>query len=94
MKYLRYACVMVAVMGLMLSCNKAPKDMTPEDFLKIDNEILNTDLTPEAKEAVTKKYDYSLKQFEDFAQRVEKDPELKAKIGEMRLQKMQGVGRE
>ncbi len=79
-------------MGLMLSCSKSPKEMTPADFLKIENEILTTDLTPESKEVIAKKYDYSLKQFEDFAQRVEKDPELKAKIGEMRLQKIQGGG--
>ncbi len=91
MNYLKVFIAIMLCSALVVSCKPASRDMTPEDFLKIENEILSTDLTPESKEAVTKKYNYTLKQFEDFAQKVETDPALKAKVGEIRLQKMEGI---
>jgi hypothetical protein len=70
---------------LFVSCKPGEKTMTPEDFLKIDTEILSTDLTLESKESVAKKYGYTLKQYNDYEEQVEKDATLKTKIGEIRL---------
>ncbi len=90
MKYVPFLIAVMTVTVLTLCCSPSHKTMTPEKFLKIENEILSTDLTPEAKEAVLKKYNFTLKEFEDYAQKVESDPELKAKVGEARLKKIQG----
>ena len=79
--------VIILVAGLFVfSCKPfGPKTMTPEDFLKIENEYLNTDLPIESKEAVAKKYGYTLKDYTDFEDKLEKDPSIKKKIGEIRL---------
>jgi hypothetical protein len=69
----------------MVSCKPSAKEMTPEDFIKIENEVLSTDNTPEAKERVAEKYGYTLEQYTDFENQVETDPELKNKLGELRL---------
>jgi hypothetical protein len=68
---------------LLVACK--PKLMTPEDFIKIENEVLSTDLKPESKEAIAKKYGFTYKQYADFEESLEKDPELKTKVGEIRL---------
>ncbi len=81
----------VAILALLIACTPSAKKITPELFLQIENEILNTDLTPESKEKIVKKYNITLKQYEEYAQKVESDPALKAKMGEVRLQKMQGI---
>jgi hypothetical protein len=90
MKYCKVLFVLVVLSSLIVSCKPASKDLTPEVFLQIENEILGTDLTPEAKETVVKKYNFTLPEFEAYSQKVESDPVLKAKVGEVRLRKMQG----
>lgn len=76
--------VLVAAI-FFVSCKPAEKAMTAEEFLKIENEVLATDLKPESKEAVVKKYGYTLKVYTDFEEKIEKDAELKKKVGEIRL---------
>jgi hypothetical protein len=69
----------------IVSCKMSDKAMTADDFLKIQIEYLNSDLRVETKEAIAKKYGYTLKVFTDFEEKVEKDPALKKQIGEMML---------
>ncbi len=69
----------------VVSCKMSDKAMTADDFLKIQIEYLNSDLKIETKEAIAKKYGYTLKAFADFEEKVEKDPALKKQIGEMML---------
>lgn len=90
MRYARLLLIVLVAVALATSCAKKSGEMTPEEFLKIEGEVFETDLTPESKEAIVKKYNYTLKQYEDYAQKVESDPELKAKVGEARLKKIQG----
>jgi hypothetical protein len=94
MKYVLCGGTALLLFCLLMSCKPAQKEMTPELFLTIENEILATDLTPESKEAVLKKYNLTLKQFEDYAQKVENDPALKEQIGEIRLKKIEGYSEE
>ncbi len=84
MKYLRIFVVVLLAASFIVSCKPA-KEMTPEDFLNIENKILTTDLTPESKEAVAKEFGFTLEQYKDFEEKVETDLELKAKVGELRL---------
>ncbi len=83
MKFTKILLGILLSAGIFVSCK--PKTMTPEDFIKIENEVLNTDLKPESKEAIAKKYGFTLQQYSEFEQKVESDPDLKAKVGEIRL---------
>lgn len=94
MRYLLFGGTALLLLCLLMSCKPAQKEMTPELFLTIENEILATDLTPESKETVLKNYNLTLKQFEDYAQKVESDPALKEQIGEIRLKKIEGYSEE
>jgi hypothetical protein len=85
MNFLKVFLSIITASLLIISCKPGEKTMTPEDFLKIDTEILSTDLTLESKEAVAKKYGYTFKQYNDYEELVEKDAALKTKIGEIRL---------
>lgn len=89
MKYIKLAVIVLLASALVVSCKPA-KDLSPEEFIKMENEVLSTDLTPESKEAVAKKYGYSLKQYDDYADKIAKDPAMKAKVGEIRLKIQQG----
>lgn len=90
MKQLRALIILPLLAVLFVISCKDSKKMTPEDFLQIQNEIFSTDLTPEAKENIAKKYGYTLKQYRDFEENLENDPELKAKVGEIRLNMEKG----
>ena len=78
--------LIILIAGIfVVSCKMSDKALTPEDFLKIQIEYLNSDLKPESKEAIAKKFGYTLKAFTDFEEKVEKDPILKKQIGELML---------
>lgn len=85
MKVVSVISVVLIIALSVISCKKEMKVMTPEDFLKIENEVLNSDLTPESKEKISEKFGYTLKQYEEFEKRVEAEPELKKEVGEARL---------
>ncbi len=87
MKYLRLLAIAIMVCALMVSCGKKKGEMTVEDFSKIEMETITTDMKPETIETVAKKYGYTLKQYKDFEEKVQQDPKLQEKLGEIRLQK-------
>jgi hypothetical protein len=78
--------LIILIAGIfVVSCKMSDKAITAEDFLKIQIEYLNSDLKIETKEAIAKKYGYTLKTFTDFEEKVDKDPALKKQIGELML---------
>ncbi len=82
--------VFIAIITLAFftfSCQPKKKAMTMEDYVKIDIEMTSTDMKPESKEKVVKKYGYTLDQFNEFAKKVEADPKLIEKRGELMLKK-------
>ncbi len=85
MNFLKALLIIITAALFIISCKPSEKVMTAEDFLKIDTEILSTDLTLESKEKVAEKYGFTLKQYNDFEEKVEKDTALKTKVGEIRL---------
>jgi len=70
---------------IAFSCSAKKKDMSMEDFIKIDIEIAGSDEKPETKSVITKKYGYTFEQYDEFAKKVENDPKLKEKRGEVHL---------
>jgi hypothetical protein len=85
MKFFKAACIIFIAVIMAASCKQSPKEITPELFLEIENKILSTDLTPSAKEEILDKYGLTLKDYTDYEEKIESDPEVKAKMGEIRL---------
>ncbi len=76
------------IIALSLSaCTQKKKEMTVQDFAKIDMEVVKTDTTPESKKKIAEKYGYTLEQYEAFAEKAEKDPTILEKLGEISLEK-------
>jgi hypothetical protein len=84
--------ILIAVI-FVVSCSMSEKAMTPEDFLKIEVEYINSDQSVGAKEAIAKKYGYTLKGYTDFEEKVEKDPNLKKTLGELMLNQQKKGGK-
>jgi hypothetical protein len=61
--------------------------MSLEDYAKIENEINipNPEMDKQKVEQAAKNYGYTYKQYKDMFDKVEKDPGLKEKLGEIRL---------
>ncbi len=89
MKNALFIVIMLVIAISISSCKMTGREMTPQDFLKIEDEIATTDLTPEAKEKVTKKYGYSLEQYQSFEEKVRSDKKLQEELGEIRLKSKQ-----
>ena len=67
-----------------VSC-ASKKEMTPEDFIKIQTEFLSTDMSDEAKSKAAQKFGFTADQYNSFEEKVESDIQLKTKVGEIRL---------
>lgn len=85
MKLIKLFAVILCVSALVVSCKPKAKDMTIEDYSKIDMEVTATDMKPESIETIAKKYGYTLDQYKKFSEKVEKDQKLQEKLGEIRL---------
>jgi hypothetical protein len=67
-------------------CTKpAPAQITPEIFIGIQNELLSSDQSDAAKETAAKKFGFTAKDYDEFDKKIESNPDLKAKVGEIRL---------
>ena len=87
MRFLKIALIVALASVLAVSC-KMKKEMPLDDYAKIEIEINlpNPDIDKVKVEEVAKKYGYTYQQYKDMFDKVEKDPKLKEKLGEMRLQ--------
>jgi hypothetical protein len=79
MRIIRIVLAVVLVSTLAVSCSKK-KEMTMEDFVKIDLQITPTMEDVEI-ERITEKYGYTARQYKEFAEMVEKDPKLQEQRG-------------
>lgn len=75
----------------LFACTQKKKEMTVQDFAKIDMEVVKTDTTPESKKKIAEKYGYTLEQYEAFAEKAEKDPTILEKLGEISLEKQKKI---
>ena len=76
---------LVAVLSLAFASCASKKEMTPEDFIKIQTEFLSTDMSDEAKSKAAQKFGFTADQYNTFEEKVESDIQLKTKVGEIRL---------
>lgn len=87
MRYLKLLVAIVTISVIAISCKPKGKTMVMEDFVKIDLEIASSDQKPEKKKAIAEKYGYTIDQYNEFAKKIEKDPKLLEKRGELMLKK-------
>lgn len=87
MRFFNIILALILVTACAVSC-KMKKELTLEDYAKIEMEINlpNPDLDKAKVEEVAKKYGYSFDQYKEMFGKVEKDPALREKLGELRLQ--------
>jgi hypothetical protein len=92
MRYISIFLLVMMVSFLSVSC-KMKKEMTLEDYAKIELEINLPD--PGLNEAkageVAKKYGYDYQQYKQMFDKVQKDTKLKEKLGGMRLQDQKAI---
>lgn len=89
MRFWNLLLVLMIALSLSSGCGSKNKTMTIEDYAKIEAEIEIPDpeLDPSRVESVTAKYGYTYAQYKEFYDKVQKDPELQEKLGEVTLKK-------
>lgn len=87
MKRIALLIIVALISYVSISCKSEPREMNLEDYAKIQAEINIPDpaLDPQLVEKVASKYGYSFEDFKLFNEKVEKDPKLREKLGEIRL---------
>lgn len=91
MRYLNYLLILVLALSLFTACGTKKKEMTIQDFAKIESEVAipEPDLDPAKVEQVAKKYGFTFDQYKEFFEKVQNDPELQEKLGELTLENQQ-----
>jgi hypothetical protein len=86
---------MIIAVFLTVGCGSKEKVMTVEDYAKIESEIEIPDpeLDPARVEKVASKYGYNYVQYKEFYQKVQKDPQLREKLGDYMLKKQKSSGK-
>lgn len=89
MRIWNFLLVVIIAFTVSTGCGSKNRSMTLEDYAKIESEVEVPDpeLDPSRVEAVTKKYGYTYLQYKEFHDKVQKDPELREKLGEITLKK-------
>lgn len=83
MRLLRIIVAVAMVSMLAFSCAKK-KEMTMEDFVKIDLQVTPT-MEKEDIEKIAEKHGFTYDQYKEFSEMVEKDPKLQEQRGDVRL---------
>jgi hypothetical protein len=88
MRYLNYLLILVVALSLLTACGTKKKEMTIQDFAKIEAEVAipEPDLDPAKVEQVAKKYGFTFDQYKEFFEKIQNDPELQEKLGELTLE--------
>lgn len=86
MRFLNIILVVILASVCTVSC-KIKKDLTLEEYSKMEMEISlpSPELDKSKIEEVAKKYGYTYEQYKEMFDKVEKDPSLREKLGELRL---------
>jgi uncharacterized protein YxeA len=84
MKYIKIILAIILTASFAVSC-MSKKDISAEDFLKIEDEVLKSDLSQSSKETIAKKYGYTLQQYVAAEEKARTDDKFKEKLGAVRL---------
>lgn len=89
MRFWNFLIMAVLLFSLSAGCGTKNRTMTIEDYAKIESEmeLPDPEIDPARVGAVAAKYGYTYEQYREFYDRVQKDPELREKLGELTLKK-------
>jgi len=89
MRFWNFLIMAALVISLSAGCGSKNKIMTIEDYAKIESEmeLPDPEIDPARVSAVASKYGYTYEQYKEFYDKVQKDPELQEKLGELTLKK-------
>ncbi len=92
MRFWNLLIMMTLVLALTAGCGPKNRTMTLEDYAKIESEmeLPDPEIDPARVGSVAGKYGYTYEQYKEFYDRVQKDPELQEKLGELTLKKQKG----
>jgi len=95
MRFWNFLMVLTITVSLAAGCGSKNKAMTIEDYAKIESEIEIPDpeLDPARVEMISAKYGFTYIQYKEFYDKVQKDPELQEKLGEVTLKKQKTSGK-
>lgn len=95
MRFWNLLAVMFITFSLITGCGSKEKVMTVEDYAKIESEIEIPDpeLDPARVETVASKYGFTYVQYKEFYNKVQKDPQLREKLGDYMLKKQKSSGK-
>ena len=87
MRILKTIFALVIIISFAFSCTPPKKEMSLEEFAKIEKEINLPDpeVNPELVEKVVKKHGFTYDQYKTFFDKVQKDNKMMEKLGELRL---------
>ena len=80
-----FASIFAFALILVIAGCASKKEMTPEDFIKIQTEFLSSDMSDDSKSKIAQKFGFTADQYNSFEEKVESDIQLKTKVGEIRL---------
>jgi hypothetical protein len=83
MKFIYTFLLIITLAANFVACS--PKEMTPEVFIKMEDEFLASERTEEEKIKISKKYGFNAEQFDAYSMKVETDDKLKEELGAIRL---------
>ncbi len=89
MRLWSFLLVVILSFFVAFGCGDKKKVMSLEDYAKIESELElpEPDIDPARASAVAEKYGYTFEQYKEFYEKVQKDPDLQEKLGELTLKK-------
>lgn len=89
MRFWNFLLVTALILSFLTGCGTKKSQMTIEDYAKIESEaeLPDPEIDPARVGAVASRYGYTYEQYKEFYDKVQKDPELQEKLGELTLKK-------
>lgn len=76
---------------VILACGRdKPELMTPHEYLRIESEVITSDMKPETVKTIVVKHGFSYEEYRRFEKKVQNDEKLRETLGEIRLNSQEG----
>ena len=80
-----YIMLSVSLIVLLIPVSGYSKSLTPELFLEIETEILDSDMKEHSINRIIRKHGVTVNQYNRYKKKIEREPRLKAKLGKLRM---------
>lgn len=80
-----YAILSIILIFLCVPVSGNAKSLTPELFIEIETEILNSDMKEQTVNHIIRKHGVSVDHYNRYEKKIERNPRLKAELGKLRM---------